>query len=248
MTLGRLLSRRVGEGAGRPGLARCCCRVTVSTRQIAPRSRFPRALRVVALSSDLTGSPPPTLLPSARGGHDFRQRPAQEARGEQAQAIHRPPQGPPEYPSPGLHRSTTARRHRGAGSDALPTDGMGRSLAWGSARMVCDAVIFEKCTESAGCRCGICWQSADCEQSIILQTAIFIPAKAGTQRHRRRTVPAGWGKQGRSRQVRALARRRVPGLATLARNDDNRGARGGWFDDVPGDHGGPHLEIPAHLS
>ena len=73
-TLRRLLSRRVGEGAGRPGLARCCCRVTVSTKPdlgrpsdppvksrsgrdgAAPRSRFPRALRVVALSSDLTGS------------------------------------------------------------------------------------------------------------------------------------------------------------------------------------------------
>ena len=147
MTLLRLLSRRVGEGAGRPGLARCCCRVTVSTKPdlgrpsdppvksrsgrdgAAPRSRFPRALRLAALASGLTGSPPLTLLPSARGGHDFRRRPAQEARGEQAQAIHRPPQGPPRYPSPGLHRSTTARRHRGAGSDALPTDGM--SKLWG---------------------------------------------------------------------------------------------------------------------
>ena len=36
MTLRRLLSRRVGEGAGRPGLARCCFRVTVSTKQTCP--------------------------------------------------------------------------------------------------------------------------------------------------------------------------------------------------------------------
>jgi hypothetical protein len=64
------------------------------------------------------------LLAATRGGHDFRRRPAQVARGEQADAIHRHPQGPPGYPSPGLLRSTTARRHRGVGSDALPTDGM----------------------------------------------------------------------------------------------------------------------------
>ena len=87
-TLRRLLARRCGEGAGRPGLARCCCRVTVSTKPdlgrpsdppvksrsgrdgAAPRSRFPRALRLAALASGLTGSPPMTLLPSARGGHE----------------------------------------------------------------------------------------------------------------------------------------------------------------------------------
>ena len=73
-SLSGIAAGKVGEGAGRPGLARCCCRVTVSTKPdlgrpsdppvksrsgrdgTAPRSRFPRALRVVALSSDLTGS------------------------------------------------------------------------------------------------------------------------------------------------------------------------------------------------
>ena len=35
------------------------------------------------------------------------------ARGEQVDAIHRRPRGPPDSPPPGLHRSTTARRHRG---------------------------------------------------------------------------------------------------------------------------------------
>jgi len=128
-TLRRLLSRRVGEGAERPGLARCFVCFTVSTKQAAPRSRFPRALRLAALISSLAGSPPQTLLAATRGGQDLRQRPAHSARGEQAEAIHRPPRGPPRYPSPGLHRSTTARRHRGAGSDALPTDGMGE--LWG---------------------------------------------------------------------------------------------------------------------
>jgi hypothetical protein len=96
----------------------------------------------------------------------MRQRPAQEARGEQAGAIHRPPQGPPGYPSPGLHRSTTARRHRGAGSDALPTDGMGRSLARVPAMMAGDAVYFERRKKSLGWWDGICWQSADCEHPV----------------------------------------------------------------------------------
>ena len=96
----------------------------------------------------------------------MRQRPAQEARGEQAQAIHRPPQGPPRYPSPGLHRSTTARRHRGAGSDALPTDGMGRSLTRVPAMMAGDAVYFERRKKSVGWWDGICWQSADCQRSV----------------------------------------------------------------------------------
>ena len=88
MTLRRLLSRRVGEGAGRPGLARSFDSFTVSTKPdlgrpsdppvksrsgrdgTAPRSRFPRALRLAALASGLTGSPPLTLLPTARGGHE----------------------------------------------------------------------------------------------------------------------------------------------------------------------------------
>ena len=86
-TLRRLLSRRCGEGAGRPGLARCFDSFTVSTKPdlgrpsdppvksrsgrdgAAPRSRFPRALRLAALASGLTGSPPMTLLPATREGH-----------------------------------------------------------------------------------------------------------------------------------------------------------------------------------
>ena len=155
-TVRRLLSRRVGEGAGRPGLARCCCRVTVSTKQTCPAQPFSTRLPGSGPEFGPDRIAPQTLLPTARGGHDFRRRSAQEARGEQAQAIHRPPQGPPKYPSPGLHRSTTARRHRGAGSDALPTDGMARSLTRGPARMVRDAVYSERRAESGGWRRGIC--------------------------------------------------------------------------------------------
>ncbi len=130
-TLRRLLSRRFGEGAGRPGLARCCCRVTVSTKPdlgrpsdppvksrsgrdgTAPRSRFPRAIRLAALASGLTGSSVADIAACGGGGTWRSQQSAPLARGEQAEAIHRPPQGPPRYPSPGLHRSTTARRTSG---------------------------------------------------------------------------------------------------------------------------------------
>jgi hypothetical protein len=99
---------------------------------------------------------PRPLLAATCSGHDFRRRPAQLARGEQAQAIHRRPQGPPRYPSPGLHRSTTARRHRGAGSDALPTDGMDRSLARVPAMMAADADFLRRIVESVGWRAGAC--------------------------------------------------------------------------------------------
>ena len=40
MTLLRLLSRRCGEGAGRPGLARCFDSFTVSTKQTCPAQPF----------------------------------------------------------------------------------------------------------------------------------------------------------------------------------------------------------------
>ncbi len=59
------VSRRCGEGAERPGLARCCCRVTVSTKQTTPRSRFPRAGRLAALASGLAGGP---ARPCGRSG------------------------------------------------------------------------------------------------------------------------------------------------------------------------------------
>ncbi len=82
-SLSGIAAGKVGEGAGRPGLARCCCRVTVSTKPdlgrpsdppvkprsgrdgAAPRSRFPRAGRLAALASGLTGGP---ARPCGRSG------------------------------------------------------------------------------------------------------------------------------------------------------------------------------------
>jgi len=62
------------------------------------------------------------------------------ARGEQEDAIHRRPRGPPDSPPPGLHRSTTARRHRGTwirrpprrrdGPDCKGSAFSGGQIAW----------------------------------------------------------------------------------------------------------------------
>ena len=70
-----------------------------------------------------------------REGHGTASSPSPSARGEQAVGIHHRPQGPPKYPSPGLHRSTTARRHREAWIRRPPhrRDGMesGRGPTYG---------------------------------------------------------------------------------------------------------------------
>ena len=146
----------VGEGAGRPGLARCCCVVTVSTKQTCPAQPFSTRHPAGGPCFGPCRITADDIAASDAGGTWRSQQSAPLARGEQAEAIHRPPQGPPGYPSPGLHRSTTARRHRGAGSDALPTDGMGRSLTRVPAMMADDAVKFERREESAGWWSRIC--------------------------------------------------------------------------------------------
>jgi hypothetical protein len=155
MTL-RRRCRRLGEGAERPGLARCECVLPFR------RSRPPR---VAVFHAPSGWRPLLRALPDLRRSHCWLRRAADRAyvsgphiqrAASKRKAIHRPPRGPPRYPSPGLHRSTTARRHRGVGSDALPTDGMGRSLARVPAMMAGDAVIFERRAESEGWRGGIC--------------------------------------------------------------------------------------------
>ena len=159
-TLRRLLSRRVGEGAGRPGLARSCCRVTVSTKPdlgrpsdppvksrsgrdgTAPRSRFPRALRVVALGSDLTGSPPPTLLPTTRGGHETAARTGSARRagkGHPSTSARTPEVSIPRASSLDHSPPTSGRWIR-----RPPHRRDEGSLTRAPARMVRDAVIFER--------------------------------------------------------------------------------------------------------
>ena len=104
-----------GTAGPRPVLLGSC---TVSTRRAAPRGRFPRALRLAALTFGPCRIAPATLRPPTRGGHDGIKLTSAvrtpSARGEQAGRIHPCPRGPPDFPSPGLHRSTTARRRRGA--------------------------------------------------------------------------------------------------------------------------------------
>ena len=109
-------SGKVGEGAGRPGLARCFDVLPFRRSRPAPRSRFPRALRLAALTFGPCRIIRPGHCCPGRGADvasSDASGPHPAARGEQADAIHRRPQGPPDSPSPGLHRSTTARRHRG---------------------------------------------------------------------------------------------------------------------------------------
>jgi hypothetical protein len=121
------------------------------------RDRLSRAIVFHAPSgwrpshSGLAGSPPTALRLPTRGGHDGLRTSAVRvpaARGEQAEAIHRPPRGPPESPSPGLHRSTTARRHRERGSDALPVrrDGQeyGPAASYGGkiGSRICDVAVY----------------------------------------------------------------------------------------------------------
>ncbi len=135
-------SRRCGEGAGRPGLARCLCVLPFRRSRPAPRGRFPHALRLAALLKALPDHRRRPCGPRRAADMTLPASAARTtARGEQAEAIHRPPQGPPNSPSSGLHRSTTARRHRGTWirrpphrrdgpsvEDGLPMAGRGRCI------------------------------------------------------------------------------------------------------------------------
>ena len=122
--------RAVGEGAGQPGLARCFDFITVSTRWTPRAVDFHTTLRLAGRLSPYRNTAGP-LLTSPWVGRDRiqRHRPDPQAARRAREAIHRPPRGPPDSPSPGLHRSTTARRHRERGSDALPVDGMAKLYA-----------------------------------------------------------------------------------------------------------------------
>jgi hypothetical protein len=105
----------VGEGAGRPGLARCVVLYRFDEADCPawfvfhePSGWRPSCgpYRIIRPDHCWTGRGA-NVTPRGRIGA----LPKPAAR--QADAIHRHPQGPPRYPSPGLHRSTTARRHRG---------------------------------------------------------------------------------------------------------------------------------------
>ena len=88
-------AEKFGEGAGRPGSPGACC-VYRFDETAAPRRRFPRACRPPALFGPCR-RPDGSLRTRPRGdlGAVTRRGPAQEARGEQEDAIHRRPQGPP---------------------------------------------------------------------------------------------------------------------------------------------------------
>ena len=120
----------------------------------APRSRFPRALRLAALASGLTGSPPMTLLPSARGGHETAARTGSARRagaGHPSTSARTPGVSFPRASSLDHSPPTSGRWIR-----RPPHRRDGRSLTRAPARMVCDAVIFERRAKSEGWRREIC--------------------------------------------------------------------------------------------
>ena len=141
-TLGRF--RKSGWGgrgtAGPRPVFEC---FTVSTRQAAPRGRYPLAPPAGGPSR---ASPASRPLPCGRDRKAERADSVDSSGSIQRRAAskQRPSidlrRGPPDSPPPGLHRSTTARRHRERGSDALPTDGMPLSYTRPALRRVQDAV------------------------------------------------------------------------------------------------------------
>ena len=70
MTLLRLLSRRCGEGAGRPGLARCFDSFTVSTKQTCPAQPFSTRPPAGGPCFGPYRIAPSPLRASTRGGHE----------------------------------------------------------------------------------------------------------------------------------------------------------------------------------
>ena len=110
-----MAAEKFGEGAGRPGSPGAVWFLPFR-RDSRPASSF--STRPPAAGRSLALPAPARCLAVPDGGGRAapiaRRGPTHQARGEQEDAIHRRPQGPPRSASPGLHRSTTARRHREA--------------------------------------------------------------------------------------------------------------------------------------
>ena len=144
----------VGEGAGQPGFARMRFEITVSTKHAAPRGRFPHALRLAALVRAFDRIGPGSSLRPDRGGHgvteDDVSNPHLKARGEQTEAIHRPPRGPPDFPRPGFIARPQPADIEERGSDALPTDGLPLSYTPSAMGRVQDAVAGVKRRDYSG--------------------------------------------------------------------------------------------------
>ncbi len=157
-SLSGIAAGKFGEGAGRPGLARSVDSCTVSTKPdlgrpsdppvksrsgrdgAAPRSRFPRALRLAALASGLTGSPPMTLLPATRGGHETAARSGSARRaggGHPSTSTRTPEVSIPRASSLDHSPPTSGRWIR-----RPPHRRDEKSLTRAPARMVCDAVYY----------------------------------------------------------------------------------------------------------
>ena len=139
-----------GRGAAGPRPVRCV--VTVSTKQTCPARPLstrppvggpafvPCRITAMGIAVHDAGRTWRPLTPAVR----------REARGEQAQAIHRPPQGPPDSPPPGPHRSTTARRRQALDPTPSPPTGW-RYYAGGFGACAKTGVLNSQGVERAGC-------------------------------------------------------------------------------------------------
>jgi hypothetical protein len=99
------------------------------------------------------------LLPTTRGGHETAARTGSARRagaGHPSTCTRTPEVSIPRASSLDHSPPTSGRWIR-----RPPHRRDGKSLARGSARMVCDAVIFGRRAKSGGWWKGICWQSAD---------------------------------------------------------------------------------------
>ena len=136
-------------------------RFTVLTRSTSRVVVWTRALRLAAFRYGLAGSPPPTLLPATRGGHDrsvrVRQRPAVLMR-----AASRRTGSVPALKAPcTLLRAGFIARPQPAvveqrGSDALPIDGMGELWSGFFLRRAHGTVEAEKARGVKGLGCRDC--------------------------------------------------------------------------------------------
>ncbi len=138
------VSGRCGEGAGRPGLARCCFRVTVSTKQTCPAQPFstrPPAggpcfgpYRIIRRGHCCPGRGRDMAQPAVRsigarranGGHPSTSMRTPEVSFPRASSL--------DHSPPTSGRWIRRPPHR---RDEV-------SLTRGPARMVCDAVYFER--------------------------------------------------------------------------------------------------------
>ena len=172
-TLRRLLARRCGEGAGRPGFARCFDSFTVSTKQTCPAQPFSTRPPAGGPCFGPYRIAPPTLLPTARGGHETAARTGSARRagaGHPSTSARTPEVSFPRASSLDHSPPTSGRWIR-----RPPHRRDEQIMGAVPAMMAGDAGFLGRLVKSSRCQREICQQSADCQQSHGPPAAIVIP-------------------------------------------------------------------------